>query len=133
MSSKTFQKRRKFIDIIKTINFNKPGPVEIAREAGISLSTYYRWLKDEEILNMVGKENAIDLKERCPDILGILIKSALNGDMRAVKIFFDRYDEFIESDNEEEVLTADRIIEIVQNAKKREMKENEKKVGQNEN
>ena len=131
MSSKTFQKRRKFIDIIKTINFNKPGPVEIAREAGISLSTYYRWLKDEEILNMVGKENAIDLKERCPDILEILIKSALSGDMRAVKIFFDRYDEYIESDNEEEVLTPDRLIEIIHNANKKK-EENEKKVGQNE-
>ncbi len=131
MSSKTFQKRRKFIDIIKTINFNKPGPVEIAREAGISLSTYYRWLKDEEILNAVGKENAIDLKERFPDILEILIKSALSGDMRAVKIFFDRYDEYIESDNEEEVLTPDRLIEIIHNANKKK-EENEKKVGQNE-
>jgi len=55
--NKISPKKRKFIEFLKTINVNNPKPSEIAKDIGISISTYYRWLKDEEFSKIVEQEN----------------------------------------------------------------------------
>ena len=110
-------KKRKFIEILKTSKVNRPKPSEIIKELCISETTYYRWLKNKELLNIAAKENKQDTDAFLPDILDMLIKKSLQGDMNAIKFFIQKYDIKGETDDDE-VLTADRIIEIVQKAKK---------------
>ena len=110
-------KKRKFIEILKTSKVDRPKPSEIIKELCISETTYYRWLKNKELLNIAAKENKQDTDAFLPDILDMLINKALQGDMNAIKFFIQKYDIKGETDDDE-VLTADRIIEIVQKAKK---------------
>ncbi len=110
-------KKRKFIEILKTSKVDRPKPTEIIKELCISETTYYRWLKNKELLNIAAKENKQDTDAFLPDILDMLIKKSLQGDMNAIKFFIQKYDIKGETDDDE-VLTADRIIEIVQKAKK---------------
>ena len=58
-----------------------------------------------------------DIEVFLPDVRERLLKKALQGDMNAVKLFLQRYDnqDTIEDDEE---LTADKIMEIINNAKK---------------
>lgn len=112
-------KKRKFIEFLKTINLNKPKPTEIAEDIGISISTYYRWLKDEEFLKIVEQENALEINERLPDILDTLVKKAVQGDIKAIKIFLERYDDNKDSENVADRLTPDKIISIIHDARKK--------------
>jgi len=116
-------KKRKFIEILKTSDSNKPEPSEIIKTLGISKATYYRWRNDKEILNLIEKENKQNIDVFLPDVREMLLKKALQGDMSAVKLFLQRYDNQDNIDDDE-ILTPDRIIEIIHNAKK----EQEKKV-----
>ena len=118
LSKKLSQKKRKFIEFLKTINLNKPKPAEIAKDIGISLSTYYRWLKDKELFKIVEQENALQIDERLPEVLETLVKKAIQGDVRAIKIFLDRYDDNKDIKNIADRLTPDKIITIIRMAKK---------------
>ena len=111
-------KKRKFIELLKTINLNKPKPTEIAEDIGIGLSTYYRWLNDKELLKIVEQENAIEINDRLPDILDTLVKKAVQGDIKAIKIFLERYDDNKDSENVADRLTPDKIISIIHDARK---------------
>ena len=119
-------KKRKFIELIKTSPYNKPSSSSIISSLGISKATYYRWSRDKEILNLVSKETGQALDVFLPDVREILLKKALQGDMNAVKLFLQRYDNQ-DTLNDDEILTPDRIIEIIHNAKK----EQENKVPKN--
>ncbi|MFC1562852.1 phBC6A51 family helix-turn-helix protein [candidate division KSB1 bacterium] len=110
-------KKRKFIEILKTSDSNKPESSEIIKDLGISRATYYRWSKDKEILELAEKENEQHIDVYLPDVLDILLKKALQGDISAIKLFLQRYDTQGNIDDEE-ILTPDRIIEIIHNAKK---------------
>ncbi len=112
-------KKRKFIEFLKTINLNMPKPTEIAEDIGISLSTYYRWLNDEEFLKIVEQEKALKISRRLPDILDTLVKKAVEGDIKAIKIFLERYDDNKDSENVADRLTPDKIISIVRDARKK--------------
>ena len=119
-------KKRKFIELLKTKDKNKSKIPEITKEIGISVSTYYRWLRNSEFLKIAEEENTPTVAERLPDILETLVKKALQGDMRAIKIFLERYDDNKDDKNIAEKLTPDRVIEIIRIAKKeREEKNNE--------
>ena len=108
-------KKRKFIELLKTQN--KPSSSSIISSLGISQSTYYRWSRDKEILTLLSKETGQDIDVFLPDVREILLKKALQGDMNAVKLFLQRYDNQ-DTLNDDEILTPDRIIEIIHNAKK---------------
>ena len=110
-------KKRKFIEHLKTSSSNKPESSDIIKSLGISKSTYYRWSRDKEIKNLVEKETGQDIEVFLPDVQEILLKKALQGDMNAVKLFLQRYDNQ-DTLNDDEILTPDRIIEIINNAKK---------------
>ena len=119
-------KKRKFIEFLKTISINKPKIPEIAEGIGISVSTYYRWLENNELLKIVEEEKALEIEKHLPKVLEILLKKALQGDMRAIRIFLERYENNKNDNDTEENLTPDRIIEIIHNAKK-ETEENNSK------
>jgi len=124
--NKISPKKRKFIELLKTKDINEQAIPEIAKEIGISVSTYYRWFRNSELLKIAEEENAPTVAERLPDILETLVKKALQGDMRAIKIFLERYDDNKDDKNIAEKLTPDRVIEIIRIAKKeREEKNNE--------
>ena len=110
-------RKRKFIEILKTSKVDRPKPSEIIKELCISETTYYRWLKNKELLNIASKENKKDIDAFLPDVNDMLLKKALQGDLGAIKFFIQKYDGNDKTDDDE-VLTADRIIEIVQKAKK---------------
>ena len=110
-------KKRKFIELIKTSPSNRPSSSEIIESLGISRSTYYRWSRDKELLDLVSKETRQDIDVFLPDVREILLKKALQGETSAVKLFLQIYDNQDTIDDDEK-LTVDRIIEIIHNAKK---------------
>ncbi len=110
--------KRKFIELIKTVNLNRPKPVEIAKDIGINISTYYKWLKDSELLRIAEQEKLLTVEDRLPDILETLVKKALQGDIRAINAFMKWYKETQDDKNDEEKLTPDMIIDIIQNEHK---------------
>jgi len=110
-------KKRKFIEILKTSDSNKPESSALIKDLGISKATYYRWSRDKEILNLVEKENKKNIDVFFSDILDVLIKRAMQGDVNAIKLFFQRYDNKDNID-EDEILTPDKLIEIIHNANK---------------
>ena len=111
-------KKRKFIEILKTSDSNKPESSALIKDLGISKATYYRWSRDKEILNLVEKENKKNIDVFFSDILDVLIKRAMQGDVNAIKLFFQRYDNKDNID-EDEILTPDKLIEIIHNANKK--------------
>ncbi len=110
-------KKRKFIEILKTSDSHKPESSALIKDLGISKATYYRWSRDKEILNLVEKENKKNIDVFFSDILDVLIKRAMQGDVNAIKLFFQRYDNKDNID-EDEILTPDKLIEIIHNANK---------------
>ena len=119
-------KKSKFIEILKTSDSNKLESSDIIKDLGISSATYYRWRKDKKILNLVEKENKQNIDSLLPDILDALLKKALQGDINAIKLFLQRYD-IRDYRDVSKILTRDRIIEMIHNAKK-EIEQNEKKI-----
>ena len=117
-------KKRKFIEILKTSKVDRPKPSEIIKQLCISETTYYRWLKNKELLNIVSKETKRDIDAFLPDVNDMLLKKALQGDLGAIKFFIQKYDVKSKTDDDE-VLTPDRIIEIIRNARK-EIEKNDK-------
>jgi len=112
-------KKRKFIEILKkTLNPNKSKTNEIAKEIGISLPTYYRWLRDEKLLKIAEQEKAVDFKKRMPEVMEKLVKKAKDGDIKAIKIYLDIFYNFIKDKNDEEILTPDKAIDIIRTLKK---------------
>ena len=105
-------KKRKFIELIKTSPYNKPSSSSIISSLGISKATYYRWSRDKEFKNLIAKETGQDIEVFLPDVREILLKKALQGDMNAVKLFLQRYDNQDTIDDDEE-LTPDKIMEII--------------------
>ena len=110
--------KRKFIEFIKTLNPDRPKPVEIAKQIGISLATYYKWLKDSELIKIAEQEKILTVEDRFPDIMEMLVKKALQGDIRAINTFLKWYEETQNDKNDEEKLTPDMIINIIRNADK---------------
>ena len=60
---KLSQKKRKFIEYLRYGNAKKIPVSDIAEQLNISRMTYYRWLKDREILKCVKKEGDIEFLE----------------------------------------------------------------------
>ncbi len=118
-------KKRKFIEILKTSDSNKPGPSAIMKDLGISRATYYRWRKDKEILNLVEEEDKKNINVFFSDIFDVLVRKAMQGDVSAIKLFFQRYDNEDNID-EDEILTPDKLIEIIHNANKKKYNEETK-------
>ncbi len=111
-------KKRKFISLLITQGFKKPVSNEIAKEIGISLTTYYRWLKNEQLLKIAEQEKAVDFKKQMPEVMAKLVKKAKNGDTKAIKIYLDIFYNHINDKNDEEILTPDKAIDLIHKARK---------------
>ena len=84
--------KRKFVEYLKIINYRKPDSAKIMKELGISRSTYFRWLRDEKLLKIAEEESIEEIDMHLPEILRALLLKARHGDMRAIKLFLERYD-----------------------------------------
>ena len=111
-------KKRKFIEILKTLNFRRPVANEIAENTGISLPTCYRWLRNEKLLKIAEQEKAVDFKNQMPEVMAKLAKKAKNGDTKAIKIYLDIFYNHINNQDTKKPLTPDEIINIIRNARK---------------
>ena len=80
-------KKQKFLSYLKILIEERPEPVEIAEDVGISLATYYRWVDDEELLSIVKIERQKEFEEGLTDVLDALLKKAVKGDNQAVKTY----------------------------------------------
>ena len=100
--------KRKFVDFLRTINYKKPDSVKIMKELDISKSTFYRWLRDEKLLEIAEEENSVENEERINEIEVALFEKARQGDIKAIKLYFERYDAIKKS----EELTADQLIDL---------------------
>ncbi len=109
--------KRKFVGFLKTINYKKPDSVKIMKELDISKSTFYRWLRDEKLLDLAEEENAVENEEQIHELEVALFEKARQGDVRAIKLYLERYDAVKKS----EELTPDQLINLarisVQNKK----------------
>ena len=109
--------KRKFVGFLKTINYKKPKSAEIMKELDISKSTFYRWLRDEKLLELAEEENAVENEERIHELEVALFEKARQGDVRAIKLYLERHDAVKKSKE----LTPDQLINLarisVQNKK----------------
>ncbi len=83
-------KKQKFISYLKILITDRPSTDEVIKDVGISLSTYYRWVNDENLLAMAKKEKQKEFEEGITDVLQALYKKALQGDSQAIKIYLER-------------------------------------------
>ena len=80
-------RKQKFISHLKILTVERPEPAEVATELGISLTTYYRWLKDEKLISIAKIERQREFEEGLIDVLDALLKKAVQGDNQAVKLY----------------------------------------------
>ena len=116
-------KKQKFISYLKILTLEKPSPEEIIKDLSISLSTFYRWLNNEELLEIANIEKQKDFEEGLPDVLQILKKKALQGDMKAIKLYLDIFENI--KDLSLESLTPDEMITLIKNIPKEEKRDYE--------
>ena len=102
--------KRKFVDFLKTINYRKPDSAKIMKEVGISRTTYYRWLRDEELLKIAEEESVVEIEERLSEVLIALLCKDRQGDVRAIKLFLERYDTINKKNSKESAV--DKLIEL---------------------
>ncbi len=117
LSKKLSTKKRKFISLINKKEINNYNVNDIINELGISKSTYYRWLNDKELFKIASQENALDIDERLPEVLEALVKKAVQGDIRAIKIFLEMCNNNKDGKNVADILTSDEITSIIRIAK----------------
>ncbi|MFC1562958.1 phBC6A51 family helix-turn-helix protein, partial [candidate division KSB1 bacterium] len=91
---------------------------DITNELGISRSTYYRWLRDKKLLKTVQDDINDEVQAIIPEVLRNLLKMALQGDFRAIKMLLEKY--YNPDKDSKENLTPDEIINIIRDARKRE-------------
>ena len=117
ISKKLSTKKRKFISLINNQEINNLETNALINEIGISKSTYYRWLNDRELSKIIVQENAPEINERLPEIIKTLVKNAVQGDIRATKIFLEIHDNNKDGKNVTDGLTPYEIITIIRIAR----------------
>ena len=90
-------KERKFIEYLKYKDYKNPKLSNIRKEIGISKSTFYRWLRDEKFSEIAEEENDVNTEEHMHEVEVTLLEKARQGDVRAIKLFFERYEAVKES------------------------------------
>ena len=85
-------RKRKFIEYLKYKDYKNPELSNIRKEIGISKTTFYRWLRDEKLLNLAEEENDVDTEEHMHEVEVTLLERARQGDIRAIKFYLERYD-----------------------------------------
>ena len=124
-------KKRKFIEYLKSKDFNDPEFSELKQTLGISKSTYYRWLKDRNLQKVVNEEGDLEFREGYRHILRIIKSKALQGDHKSIKLYLDIFENI--KDLSPESMTPDEVITLIKTARKQEMKEiNDYKEKENE-
>jgi len=119
MNYKTLSaKKRKFIELINQKDIINLEVKDIIKRLGISRATYYRWLKNQKLFKTMQKDINNEVQEKIPEVIRLLLKKALQGDFRAIKMILEKYDNSDEST--EKNLTPDEIINIIRANKKRE-------------
>lgn len=112
---KLTSKRKRFVDYLKTVNPNKKSNAQVAEELGIDLSTFYLYRRNKELIKIAEQEKEKDMDRNLTPILHSLVNKALEGDVRAIKLFLDRYDDNKEnkSPSAGKKLTPDMVISII--------------------
>ena len=119
MNYKTLSaKKRKFVELINQKDIINLEVKDIIKRLGISRATYYRWLKNQKLFKTMQKDIDNEVQEKIPEVIRLLLKKALQGDFRAIKMILEKYDNSDEST--EKNLTPDEIINIIRANKKRE-------------
>ena len=117
MNYKTLSaKKRKFIELINKKEIFNLEDKYIMNQLEISRATYYRWLKNQKLFKTMQKDIDDEVQEKIPELLRTLLKMALQGDFRAIKMIFEKYDN--SDEDPEKKLTQDDIINIIRNYKK---------------
>ena len=109
-------KKRKFIELINKKDIFNLEDKYIINQLEISRATYYRWLKNQKLFKTMQKDIDDEVQEKIPELLRTLLKMALLGDFRAIKMIFEKYD--YSDEDPEKKLTQDDIINIIRNYKK---------------
>ena len=117
LSKRLSPKKIKFISLINNEDIINYQVNDLINELEISKPTYYRWLKDKELAKIVAQENALKIGDLLPEFIEKLTKKALQGDLRAIKIFLDIYDNRKYGRNITDGLTPDEIITIIRMAR----------------
>lgn len=80
-------KRKKLLDVL--LNAENEGVLEVCDKAGIAVSTYYKYIKDENFRKMINDNCVISCTVKKPKILRALNKQAEKGNIPAIRTFLE--------------------------------------------
>ena len=80
-------KKQKFLSHLKILTAERPEPCEVAKDVGVSLATYYRWVVDDELLSIAKIQRQREFEEGLTDVLDAILKKAIQGDPQSAKIY----------------------------------------------
>ena len=122
LSKKLSPRKRKFIEYLKYKEYNNNELSKIRKKIGISSSTYYRWLGDKELTKIAREESNLEFKESVHAVLQTLKKEALKGNVKAIKLFLEKFDNI--KDKTVEDLSPDEMVRLAHIIIKEEKEQN---------
>ena len=84
---------------------------DIAKNANVSRSTLYRWLRNEEFISIVNDLIDKYVVAESGLVWKALIRECSNGNMQAIKLYFELKDKYKENNQTSETVTINLVRE----------------------
>ena len=82
---------------------------QIAEKCGIGVTTVYNWIHTPEISDKIKELRADRIKSELAKVDDVLLKKAMTGDVKAIKLIYERWDDYI---HKSQALSLNQMINL---------------------